>query len=304
MYYLHLEFRNCGLIQCGLSKGRSTSPHLERDKYKIGEDIIDDENIGHDLSNPIPHTLLSNVLHVLAGEIPVPTKRKSLLKRIPIFDEIAKNSFIRYYTPPIYYDKNGYLEGAELFNTHKWHWNGTRPISTTFILHDESIKIVSGWYNWDYFRRAVKNKDNRKIILDFIESIIHVNPYSLTLKETVTELSKYWGTPEFEVSVQEFLSNNKNVCTSSWYDVFFNIESKSSNTGPKSSTPLTVCSGVAKIKYLSGEIICPIEDESICNAIIRGFGIATLLEQGIVYVVGLEKYHPYGDFNEEWTQIV
>ena len=303
MYYLHLKFRNCGLIQCDSSKGKSTSPHLERNKYKIGEDVKNDKHFGHDLSNPIPYTLLSNVLHVLCGEIPVPTKRQSLFERIPKLDEIAKNSFIKYETP-ITFDKFGKIQGREIFNTQKWNWESTLPITDTFTLHDNSTKTVSGWYNWNYFRRSVKNEENRKIILDFIESIIHIEPSSLTFKETVKELSKYWETPEFQVSLQDFKNKNENICKKSWMMVLFNVTGNSSNTKPNSSTPLVVNRGVGKIKYINGEIICLIEDETICDAIINnGCGMATLLENGMVYVAGLEKYHPYGDFNEEWTQI-
>ena len=303
MYYLHLKFRNCGLIQCDSSMGKSTSPHLERDKHLIGENVIDDKNFGHDLSNPIPYTLLSNVLHVLCGEIPVPTKRQSLYERIPLLDEIAKQSFVKF-DNPISVNQYGKIEGAEFFQTQKWHWNSTLPISQNFVLYDGSVKTVSGFYNWNMFKRNVKNKENREIILNFIESIIHVDPRSLTLENTVTELSKYWRTSEFANSLQAFLEDNKSICSMPWLNVLFNIEATGSNTAPLSSTPLTVSKGVGKIAYTNGEIICPIENEEVCEAIINnGVGSATLLENGFVYVVGLEKYHPYGECDENWTQI-
>ena len=77
MKYLHLKFENCGLISCGKSMGVSTSPHLTKmGKISLSTDI-DKQNYGNDFSNPIPYTLLSNVLLTLCGEIPVPTKRKT-----------------------------------------------------------------------------------------------------------------------------------------------------------------------------------------------------------------------------------
>lgn len=303
MHYLHLKFRNCGLMQHGMSMGKSTSPHLERDKERIGEDIINDKNFGHDVTNPIPYTLLSNVLHVLCGEIPVPTKRKSLFERIPILDEIARKSMIYYYNP-VTFNQYGKMEGTEFFQTQKWHWNSTMPISTTFNIADGTVKTVSGWYNWNMFNRNVKLQEHRILLREFIKSIIGIDTNSLTLKETVYELSKYWGTSVFEEKVKCFISENPRLYSMPWLNVFFNIDASGSNTAPLSSTPITVTKGTGRIKYLNGEIICPIDDENICNAIINnGVGAATLLENGIVYVVGLEKYHPYGSFNKNWEPI-
>ena len=303
MRYLHLKFRNCGLMQHESSMGKSTSPHLERDKERIGEDVINDKNFGHDLSNPIPYTLLSNVLHVLCGEIPVPSKRKSLFERIPALDKIAKQSMVRY-DIPITFNQYGKMEGVELFQTQKWHWNSTMPISTMFKVADGTTKTVSGWYNWNMFRRNIKSNEARELIREFIKSIIGIDTRSLTLKQTVYELSKYWGTTEFEENLRAFLSVNPQICSKPWLNVFFNMEATGSNTAPNSSTPITVTKGTGRIKYLNGEIICPIEDESICEAIINnGVGAATLLENGMVYVVGLEKYEPYNHMGDDWSQI-
>ena len=303
MYYLHLKFRNSGLIQCGSSMGKSTSPHLERDKNIIGEYVKNDQNFGHDVTNPIPYTLLSNVLHVLCGEIPVPTKRQSLFQRIPILDEIAKNSFVKYNTP-LFFDKFGKITNTEFFQTQKWQYDSTLDIQDTFTLHNGSTKKVDGWYNWDYFRRGIKSKEARDIIIKFIETIINVNPLKLTLKQTVTELSKYWDTNDFKKSLDTFLSEHRKLYTQPWLKVFFNTSATGRNTGHKSSTPLTNCRGVGRIVYLNGEIICPFDSDYVYYAIVNnGCGVADLLEHGIVYVVGLEKYHPYGSFSKDWSQI-
>lgn len=285
------------------SMGKSTSPHLERDKERIGNYVKNDKNFGHDLSNPIPYTLLSNVLHVLCGEIPVPSKRKSLFERIPALDDIAKQSKVRY-DIPITFNQYGKMEGLEFFQTQKWNWNSTMSIDTKFNIADGTVKTVSGWYNWNMFRRNVKSAESRAIICEFIKSIIDMDTRSLTLKQTVYELSKHWGTLEFQQKLRVFMSENPQICSMPWLNVFFNVETTGSNTAPLSSTPITVTKGTGRIKYLNGEIICPIEDESICQAIIdNGVGAATLLENGMVYVVGLEKYKPYTNMGDEWSQI-
>ena len=95
--YLHLKFKNAGLLSYrkGMS-GRSASPHFMYNQKVIGDTVTDTKSRGHDLTNPIPYTLLSNVLHCLCGEIPVPTKRKSIFTRNEKLDEIAKNSWFHF----------------------------------------------------------------------------------------------------------------------------------------------------------------------------------------------------------------
>ena len=56
--------------------------------------------------------------------------------------------------------------------------------------------------------------------------------------------------------------------------------------------------------YLNGEIICPIENEAIIDAIINnGNGSATLLENGIIYVNAIENFEPIFNFKETFSKI-
>lgn len=302
MIYLHLKFENCGLISCGKNLGKSTSPHLTK-MGKVTTNDIDNQNYGNDFSNPIPYTLLSNVLLTLCGEIPVPTKRKTTFsenfQRHKEFDEIALNSYIRYDNPNIELDKFNMPKQKEIINTNKWNWQATLPQKTTFKLANGEIKVVEGFYNWSIFNRhCINDEDFKNKILAFIESIIKINPLTITFNETIFELSKYWDNLDKEFIKNEF--KNKGC----WTNVFFDIPCDSSSTHRDTKTPILVNRGTAYMTYINGDIICPIENEEIIYAIIeKGDGSATLLENGIVYVNAIEKNEPIFNFKESFTKI-
>lgn len=303
MKYLHLKFENCGLISCGKSMGVSTSPHLKKTgKISLSTDI-DKQNYGHDFSNPIPYTLLSNILLKLCGEIPIPTKKKTPFseryKRPKEFDEIALNSYIRFYNQDIELDKFNMPKQKEIINTNKWNWQSTAPQKTCFKLANGKTKIVEGFYNWSIFNRhCINDEEFKEKILNLIESIIKINPLTITFDETIFELSKYWDEIDKDFISNEF--KNKGC----WLNVFFNIECDSSPTNRDTKTPVLVTRGIAYITYLSGEIICPIENEKIIDAIInKGDGSATLLENGMIYVNAIENFEPVPYFKETFNKI-
>lgn len=303
MKYLHLKFENCGLISCGKSMGVSTSPHLTKmGKISLSTDI-DKQNYGNDFSNPIPYTLLSNVLLTLCGEIPVPTKRKTPFSekynRNKEFDEIALNSYIRFDNQDIKLDNFNMPIQKEIFNTNKWNWQSTLPQKTSFKLANGKTKIIEGFYNWSIFNRHCINDEEFKIkILNLIENIIKINPLTLTFDETIFELSKYW-----DIIDKEFI-NNEFKNKGCWLNVFFNIECDSSSTHRDTKTPILVNRGLAYMTYLNGEIICPIENEAIIDAIINnGNGSATLLENGIIYINAIENFEPIFNFKETFSKI-
>ena len=299
MIYLHLKFENCGLVSCGKNMGKSTSPHLNK-IGKVNSEDIDFQNYGNDFSNPIPYTLLSNVLHVLCGEIPVPTKRKTPFsenyKRNEELDNIALNSYIRFDNPNIELDKFNMPKQKELFNTNKWHWNSSLPQKTNIKLANGEVKTFDGYYNWSFFKRHCTNEEdfNNKILI--IKDIIKTDPLTLTFDETVFELSKHWDyINKTEIS---------KIFKGCWGNILFNIESTTPSSYPQSKTPILVNRGLAYITYLNGDIICPIENEAIIDAIINnGCGVATLLENGIVYVNAIENYEPIANFKETFTKI-
>ena len=309
MKYLHLKFENCGLILPTVFKGK-VNPYknfLSRDVNDYNKAIIGN-SYGHDISNPVPYTLLSNVLHVLCGEIPVPTKRYTIFKRNEILDEIAKNSYIKYdngFNPE---DDGSYAK--EMFQSRKYHWNSTLDISDAFKLANGEFKLRKGFYSWDYFEREYGNSEKYDIMIFFIEHLIGVNPLKLTFETAIYELSKIWETKKDEIN--QFITEGPKY-RKPWLATFFNFEEKNkagkikvtgTNTSPESVIPLVNIIGITYKTTISGEIICPIDNEDILYKLMNnGICVAKLLEGGIVYPLGLEKYMPYANIEEDFIKI-
>lgn len=304
MIYLHLKFENCGLIsgkrKMKMGKIESSSPHLNK-MGNISNEDIDVQNYGNDFSNPIPYTLLSNVLHVLCGEIPVPTKRKTPFsenyKRNEELDNIALNSYIRFDNQDIETDEYNLPKQKEFISSNKWHWNSAYPQKTTFKLYDGTTKTCDGYYSWTIFRRHCGNTNTFNEKVEILNSIIGMDSLKLTFDELIYELSKYCDLQDFSIYNEKF--------SKPWYNLFFTKnDNKNSTTHSNSKTPILTNNGEAYITYLNGDIICPIENEAIIDAIVNnGSGVATLLENGIIYINAIENYEPIFNFKETFTKI-
>ena len=296
MRYLHLKFKNCGLICCK----KSPIQHLNRDDGEFGKHTADGKSVGHDLTNPIPYTLLSNVLHVLCGEIPVPSKRKTIFKRIKELDDIAKEAYIKY-DYDLKLTEKGYPKWSENFQTNKWNWNCGKKITTNFKIYNGEIKTCNGVYNHDYLKRAFNNNEEYHLLLDFIKDIIGYNPTQKIMSDVIYDLSKHWEDEGFKEKVNEFIGTiNLN---GGWKNALFNIKCTTANSYVQSRTPVFVSRGVANITHLDGEIVVGIDNDNIINKINHGEGFATLLEGGIVYVVGFGKYMPYANIEDDFQRI-
>lgn len=300
MKYLCLRFENAGLIS---SKEKhvvkDSTGHYKNKEYR-GKEIG-----GHDMKTPIPYTLLSGVLHKLCGEIPVPSKRQTFLERIAVLDEIAKKSYVNYDIKPILNEK-GYVTNAETFVTSKCHYNSHQKAYTEFTLYDGSVVNFNGRYTWDYLRRTFDSADNFDRLCSFISGIIDDNCEKYTMPQLVKKLSFYWGEDEFDKKVDEFLFENKQISSelkSAWKKTLFGKHATGNNTAYTSRTPLLYGHGIAKICYISGDIICPIDDERVIQALSENGGIASILEGGFVYITGLENYEPVPNFKEKWEKI-
>lgn len=317
MGYLVLKFENANLIR-SVSISKKTKKrtgakqtHLlihggESNGMSNIERVLD--ATGHDWINPIPYTTLSNVLHCLCGEIPVPTKKRSLFKRNPIYDEIAKNSYVRYDVKPEFNDK-GYITNDEIYQTAKWAYDSNMTYTSFFNLSDGTIKEMNGYYHWSNIKKNITYGTDYEDLLKLIEEVIGVKPEDLSVPQVVYEMSKHYNEDTFKEKVDNFIKerekmvNGKKRILSCFYNLFFNKISTSGNIDLKTSnTPLALNNGIGGKLSLSGEIICEITDE-IADKIRQNKGVANLLEFGIIYVTGYEKYEPVPNYKEKYEKI-
>ena len=146
-------------------------------------------------------------------------------------------------------------------------------------------------------------------LVDLIEEIIGIKPLSLSVPQVVYEMSKYYNDDTFKEKTDRFIEerkkmvNGKKRILSCFYNLFFNKIGTGSNTDLKTSnTPLALNNGIGGKLSLSGEIICEITDE-IASKIKQNKGVANLLEFGLIYVVGYEKYEPVPNYKEKYEKI-
>ena len=304
MVYLHLKFENSGLIY----SDKKTS-HITRHGLYPYENKEDNKYENDDyFVNPIPYWLLSNVLHSLAGEVPVPTKKETFIKyeRISLFDEIAKGSYVKYNN--VFKYKTKTKEGeitekicGELFNTNKYHWNSGRQCNHTFTKKDGTqYKVFNGFYSWDYFRRSCVDENEFKEKIGELERMYGVNPLEYTLNDFVVSFREKMKGKVSEEILQKFKHG--------WSNIFFCQDKKGNPTEIKSRVQLNTLKGVMYKVVLNGDIICPIDTDeeteyNLINRFKNGKGVARLLDDGICYITGIEKCEPINNFREKYEKI-
>lgn len=282
MKYLTIRFENASLIL----PNKSNHPIKGYRQYTQGVGITD--YVECDLENPIGANQLSNVLHVMCGLAPVPTKRKTIFTRNEELYNIAKNSYIKY-------DKgcnNDIDRKSEMFQASKYAENSNLKISTK--IGDE---VYTGFYNWAYFlRRFYKNKDLLKKILNFFNKVLSSENVMKDYKfdEFVIEFHKHLSDDDvkaFDAENRKAYSGVGSPLGGSFYKVIFEAKNPShGNTEYFQTTPIMVLHGVEYKKgKLSGEIIIPIENESIIEQIAECGCNPTILDGGLVTIVGLKN---------------
>lgn len=282
MKYLTIRFENASLIL----PNKSNHPKGGYQQYTQGVGITD--YVECDLENPIGVDQLSNVLHVMCGLAPIPTKRKTIFTRNEELYNIAKNSYIKY-------DKgcnNDIDRKSEMFQASKYAENSELKITTK--IGNESY---NGFYNWVYFlRRFYKNKDMLEKILNFFNKVLSSENVMKDYKfdEFVIEFHKHLSDDDvkaFDAENRKAYSGVGSPLGGPFYRVIF--ESKKytgSNTVYFQSTPILTSHSVEYKKgKLSGTIIIPIENEHIIEQM-RNCGCnPTILDGGLVTIVGLKN---------------
>lgn len=282
MKYLTIRFENASLIL----PNKSNRPMKGYQQYTQGVGITDYDEC--DLENPIGADQLSNVLHVMCGLAPVPTKRKTIFTRNEELYNIAKNSYIKY-------DKgcnNDIDRKSEMFQASKYAEDSHLKVSTK--IGDE---VYNGFYNWAYFlRRFYKNKDLLKKILNFFNKVLSSENVMKDYKfdEFVIEFHKHLSDDDvktFDAENRKAYSGKGSPLGGPFYTVIFETKKPlGNNTVYFQSTPiLTLHSVEYKKGKLSGTIIIPIENEHIIEQI-RNCGCnPTILDGGLVTIVGLKN---------------
>lgn len=265
MKYLTLEFKNAGWFY----DVRKSSDRIfdELDGYK-------NRNESETFIEPITVFHLSNMLHVLMGERPKPSLRKSYIETIPEIFEMANNAFIKLNNYKYTNDK-GTFNIAETITIKKAVWNAFSKIDILY---------------WKRIERYLSNREN--LYNQFIELLNKVfNTSDITQRvftECMAELIEKHSNNKDVIAFKEMLLTPKYYKTD-LAKIMSGIPNYMSNN---MASQLLINNAVDKIVRLSGSIIIPVEDEWV-KKIENSKGFATLLDGGIVNIVSIidEQYY-------------
>jgi len=214
---------------------------------------------------------ISNVIHVLFGERPVPKNRNVVYPKIDALYNKALDSYLKINNDIKY----PHIEMLQLKKA----------------LHNSYVKNT--YVNWLIIKKYL-GADLFNTFIDLLSK--NGIDVSKSLESITDEIRQLFSSGNFNSFKDEIMENQKSYII--YY--FFGYLDKKTNTirfenlfSNAKSTRLCVNKTVGKSLNLSGEIIIPVSESDI-EIIRKNKGCATILDGGIVSIVGIEYF-----FNEE-----
>lgn len=304
MYYLHLKFDSASLV------------YFDKKKTDI------------DLANPIGVNQISNMLHVMMGFPPVPSKRLSLFsKNEAIYDIALNHSYIKYDGVVSFENKSGKLTYLPtLFHANKGNCHSTRKVVN--IIGGNEVQGILNWENFifQFFRDGTRfsgtkyktrqwDSERYERVIGLFNKVLNCDDVTKTYPDFFDFLNvfgKHLNDEEVVRFKKEFgddLSAKKTSVLHSygWYDIIFNgnIDPKKTggNSTYKTERPVLNVNGIKYKLTYSGEMIIEIEDEKIIEQLKENGHLPTILDGGVISVISLKKLPPYFDFKENFAKI-
>lgn len=230
---------------------------------------------------------VSNVLHVLMGERPVPTIRKTLLKPDISIQEAAKKARVIIDTPC---DERGRYESREMMTARKTVEDAWQTSKIAYFFGGVPFQIKGGLLYWARLERLL----GEALLNNFIDMV-----QSITRERNVTRNISAHRAIEilhdnYDLSqVQYFCQKCLKAQRTSLVNIInpkANKESITFHTGVGSKLNIQmVNSGPENINKISGTIFVPLNDELLAR-LSNGCGTATILEGGLAYIEGIEEW--------------
>lgn len=250
----------------------------------------------------LPYNSVANMLHVLAGERPVPTFRKSDMdyapKRIPLLDDIAMGARVHISTGvqetaegvlPIYGKYNG-----ETMMTRKG-WSESRYPVEADISFDKGLSVsTQNLFSWDKFRAHAKDEvffQWMGLINEILGHECFTGPVTKALEDLHGRVRE---SEELRARANALVEATK--LKSPWRDLILtgstrNLTSLRSGFGSMEAMfNFSVVRGKDSVIIRDGEIWVPVtQEESLLFR--NGCGFATILEGGLVTIEGVDDLH-------------
>jgi len=248
MKYLVLNFENAGFFR----NHRGT-----RDKiYDI--DGSRPRKVEENFQEPITIHQISNVLHVLFGERPVPINRYTFYDKVPYLFEKSKDCLLR--IDNFVNDKGFYQR--EFIQLKKADWNSWKQ---------------EVFMNWNVVRKLLE-QEYFEMLTSTLKSVFGPDIMNYTFNE-VKQMIKSSADERLGDMFKVLNENGKSP-------LYHNVYSDDSRINMNHRTYQTNLHGIDYIVRLHGKILVPVSDDDI-KVINANKGFATLLDGGLVTIENL-----------------
>jgi len=229
---------------------------------------------------------VSNVLHVLMGERPVPTIRKTLLRPDPSIHAAAKKAWVAIDTP---HNERGY-EGTEMITARKTVKDAWQTARISYFLGGVPVQIKGGLLYWARLERLL----GEALLNDFINIVQSITgernvTRNISAHRAIEILHDNYDLPQTRKFCQNCIKSMRTALVNI-IDPKANKESITFHTGVGSKLNIhMVNSGPENITKISGTIFVPV-DEELLSRLSKGCGTATILDGGLAYIEGVEEW--------------
>lgn len=250
-YYLKLKFQNAKLFRTNKGTKDKSFSIIEGNKDRKG--LVQ-------FAEPITVFQISNMLHCLFGERPVPSHRHSFYSKSEYLFKKAEDSMVTI---------NNYTRLNT--NTNKTEFIGESFSTKKAVYNSYNANAVITWsivkrYCGEHFDWVLGN----------INTILNDETTKFTFVEVVNKL-------RLDTSDKTTLFNGlKNRRLTAIYSYYL-LDKNSSDLTKKFETALTIVNGIEKVVKLSGEVIVPINKDDMIK-LQNSKGTAKILDGGLVYI--------------------
>jgi len=267
--YLVLNFHNAKLFR------KFDKEHVNR---KSGDFVFDginsykSRNFYPAFIEPITVHQVSNMLHVLFNERPVPSLRTVVYDKNNYYFEKAQNSFLKIDTLKNHNEEFYY----ETTHVKKAVWNSW----------NKNVSI-----NWEIIRRYIDDEAKLIIFVNKLNEVLGENSELIPFKTIRSKVMNLSIDKRFELynAIKDLKSIEGLIYYFGRYVNGKFIESDGDKiTCKKNRTAKMVNTGLESAVLLSGEILVPVSDDDIIKLRTVSKGFATILDDGLVFITSIQ----------------
>jgi len=225
---------------------------------------------------------VSNLLHVLAGERPVPTLRKSCMQKDQQIYDLAKESLV----------KVDEVSGGETKTIRKAVKDSWNTVLLWYHLNGKDVKIKGGLIYHDRMRRYLGDDLYER----FMRVLKEISGCSDPRRDfSAHKAIEYLNAHNQDKRVVSLIAQCRALHRTSFANLLEpngNIGSIDIHQGKSDSkiNTLVVNCGIEEVKIISGTIFVPINSMAILDRFKNGGGVATFLEGGFAYIEGVDDW--------------